>query len=931
MQRCTGGEIRAPNTASAVSWLLAATLILLPATHSAGADLVAGPVDAALRHALSQQRAAWATGANDLGEVADDLPLARLTLVLRRSPERQLAFERLLGEQQDPSSPNFHHWLTPMELGEQFGASAHDIDALTQWLQAQGLQVDAVANSRIRIDFSGSAASVGAAFATRLHAYVVNGEQRVAPVDVPRIPAALAAIVRSVRGLATVKDRPHHRVATAQSFPAPVLAANPAGTNCVSGPCVSFIWPADFAAIYDVNPVYQQGINGSGQTIAIIGRSRVYLPDVENFETLSGLPIKDPVVIVPPGGTDPGPALSSGGNPSPDQIEATLDVMRATSVAPGATIVQVISTSSDTNLSGIELASQYVVDTTPVPAQIMSISYGDCEANAGQAGVDFYDSIFSQAAAEGISVFVSSGDTGVAGCDANNSVPPANQIASASYICASSYATCVGGTEFADTANPAAYWSSSDSSTFESALGYIPEGAWNEPLDDTGMPQAAASGGGVSLYIPTPAWQTGRGVPGRQGRYTPDVSFSASSHDGYFGCVAAQSASCVRDNAGHFHFAVFSGTSASTPDMAGIAALLNQKMGSAQGNLNPRLYALAATPGTGVFHDVTVSTSGVAGCDVSVPSLCNNSTPGPIGLSGLAGYLVGSAFDEATGLGSIDVADLLTRWSESAKVLNYEGLWWAAPAGSESGWGINLAHQGNTIFATWFTYDLTGKDWWLSMTANQISNNTFSGALYQTHGPAFNSVPFDPAAVTQTQVGTGQLTFSDINNATFSYIVNGSSQTKAITRQAFGTLPTCVWDAQPNLALATNASGLWWATPAGIEAGWGINFSQQNNIIFATWFTYNSDGTPLWLSATAYRTAPGVYSGTLNLTHGPPFNAVPFLPSMVTLTQVGTATFTFTDGNDATFAYTVNLGTGPVSQMKAITQQVFQPPGTACQ
>jgi hypothetical protein len=123
-------------------------------------------------------------------------------------------------------------------------------------------------------------------------------------------------------------------------------------------------------------------------------------------------------------------------------------------------------------------------------------------------------------------------------------------------------------------------------------------------------------------------------------------------------------------------------------------------------------------------------------------------------------------------------------------------------------------------------------------------------------------------------------------------------------------LPTCIGGAQLNLALATNVSGLWWAAPAGIEAGWGINFSQQNNIIFATWFTYNSDGTPLWLSATANNTAPGVYSGTLYLNNGPAFDAVPFLPADVTRTQVGTATFTFADGNDGTFAYTVNLGTG---------------------
>lgn len=262
--------------------------------------------------------------------------------------------------------------------------------------------------------------------------------------------------------------------------------------------------------------------------------------------------------------------------------------------------------------------------------------------------------------------------------------------------------------------------------------------------------------------------------------------------------------------------------------------------------------------------------------------------------------------------------------------LNFTGLWWNSPAGSESGWGINLEHQGNIIFATWFTYDLSGTAWWLSMTANETSSNTFSGTLYETKGPAFNAVPFDPAAVTATPVGTGTLSFSDGNDGTFAYTVNGITQTKAITHQAFGTLPTCVWGAQPNLALATNVSGLWWAAPGGVESGWGINFSQQGNIIFATWFTYDFDGSPLWLSATADNTTPGVYTGALYQTMGPPFEA-PFPPGSVSEASIGTATFSFSNGNSGTFSYTVNTTTGPVTQTKSITQQVFASPGTVCQ
>jgi len=265
-------------------------------------------------------------------------------------------------------------------------------------------------------------------------------------------------------------------------------------------------------------------------------------------------------------------------------------------------------------------------------------------------------------------------------------------------------------------------------------------------------------------------------------------------------------------------------------------------------------------------------------------------------------------------------------------LVNYEGLWWKSPAGSESGWGINFAHQDDVIFATWFTYDLAGKAWWLSMTANKTADGVYAGTLFQTRGPAFNAVPFSPGAVTATAVGTGTLTFSDGNSGSFAYTVNGVSQTKAITRQVFATLPTCTFGAQPNLALAGNYQDLWWAAPAGAESGWGVNFTHQSETIFATWFTYDFDGTPLWLSVTAPKTGPGVYAGTLYRTTGPAFNAVPFDPAKVGLTPVGALTLTFANGNSASYAYTVTLpGQSSVTQTKSIVRQVFRTPGTVCQ
>jgi hypothetical protein len=258
---------------------------------------------------------------------------------------------------------------------------------------------------------------------------------------------------------------------------------------------------------------------------------------------------------------------------------------------------------------------------------------------------------------------------------------------------------------------------------------------------------------------------------------------------------------------------------------------------------------------------------------------------------------------------------------------NFEGLWWNSPGGSESGWGINVAHQGDVIFATWFTYDTTGKAWWLSMTANKSSDNIYAGTLYQTAGPPFDAVPFDRTQVAALAVGAGTLTFVDASNGSFTYTVNGVTQIKALTRQVFGPMPTCTFGAQSNLALATNYQDLWWASPAGSQSGWGINLTQQGETIFATWFTYDHDRTPLWLTATAAKTGPGVYSGSLFRTTGPAFNAVPFNPSNVVGTLIGTASLTFSDGNTASFAYLVN----GVAQTKPITREVFRSPGTLCQ
>ncbi len=261
--------------------------------------------------------------------------------------------------------------------------------------------------------------------------------------------------------------------------------------------------------------------------------------------------------------------------------------------------------------------------------------------------------------------------------------------------------------------------------------------------------------------------------------------------------------------------------------------------------------------------------------------------------------------------------------------LNFEGPWWNP---SESGWGLNLAHQDDVIFTTWFTYDANGKALWLSMTAFRTGPTAYAGTLYRTSGPSLQAVPFDSNQVQRVEVGSASLNFTDGNNGTFAYTVNGVAQTKPLTRLVFGPLPTCTFGGQSNLALATNHQGNWWSAGAG-ESGWGVYFTHQGENLFTSWFTYDSDSTPLWLSATATKAANGTYGGTVYQTTGPVFSSVPFDPQAVTRIPVGSLTLAFASGNNARFDYTVAVGNPAVTvtQSKLLSRLVFRTPGTVCQ
>jgi len=625
------------------------TLALTAALLFAGAAFASAQDTRATREfrELADHVPSWARPENSIGAVPPDQKLTGLTIVLARSAAKQAAFDKFLAEQQDSASPNYQKWLTPREVGERYGVADSELQALTDWLKSQNLHVDWVAPGKNFVGISGTAGDVGLAFQTDINYYDAGASPKISVASAPLVPTELAPMVQAIRGLYSIEDRPLSHVQ-------PVHSARPAMS--VDG--FNFVTPADFNTIYDV----PSSVTGKGYTIGIVGRSRTDFADFSAFRKLTKTTFPNPTEVVPTkfGGVDPGPAYTApptDGADIGDQVEATLDVFRAGSVANGAKLLLVVTTSAGGDIGA---DAEYLVQTEPLPAQVMNLSFGLCESEAGSAGVKYWDSIFAQAQAEGISVFVASGDSGASGCDAYFSTPPSSPAPnSPNYICSSSHATCVGGTEFNDI-DQSKYWSSSNKSNLGSALSYIPEGGWNEPLNG-GETQAAASGGGVSKFIKTPSWQTGKGVPSaRSGRYMPDLAFTAAGHDGYFGCLAAGGSSCVPNSSGEYYFSYFYGTSAAAPGMAGITVLLDQKLGNKQGNLNAELYTMASKSAS-AFHDVTVSSSGVKSCSVKTPSMCNNSIPSPTKLTGgQPGFLVGTGFDEVTGLGSLNVSKFLS-------------------------------------------------------------------------------------------------------------------------------------------------------------------------------------------------------------------------------------------------------------------------------
>src|SRR5580704_10241908 len=593
---------------------------------------------------LAGNRHPLATLANDRGEVAADLPMERMLLVLTRDDAAELALQNFLAAQQDKASPDFHAWLTPAQFGNRFGASQRDLQTLTAWLASYGFRVNRVAQGGMTIEFSGTAGQVKEAFHTPVHAYFVDGERHYANAFDPQIPAALAPVVAGINTLHDFRKKPAirvlgkaRRILNTSMWQPEFTFGGPAGV-------AHFLAPGDFAKIYNTAALYKNGIDGTGQSVAIVARNNINLSDVQIFRIAFGLPVNDPQIILD--GPDPGNLAG------PEETEADLDVEWSGAVAPKATIKFVVSASTNST-DGVDLSSLYIVDNNLAP--VLSASFGECEQTLGQTENTFFNNLWEQAAAEGITAVISSGDNGAAGCDNANQSTPASKGLGVNGLASTPFNIAVGGTQFNENGADSTYWSATNGAGQSSALGYIPEDVWNESCADPnvcGVASLFASSGGASTLYTKPSWQVGLGVPNDGERDLPDVSLDAAAgRDGYLVC---QDGICATNASGQLINAeLVGGTSAAAPTFAAILALIAQKTNSRQGQANFVLYPLAGAQNAAncgstsppqaqcIFKDITVG---------------NNSVPGQTGFSATPGY------DLATGWGSVNVANLAANW-----------------------------------------------------------------------------------------------------------------------------------------------------------------------------------------------------------------------------------------------------------------------------
>jgi subtilase family serine protease len=617
-------------------------------TQSGTQDRVTQPIDQGSVSVVKGNLRPWARPRYDQGAVDESFMLNHVALVFKPSPSQQSDLDNLLEQQHNPSSPNYHKWLTPEQYAGRYGLTGNDLAKVVSWLEEQGFTVGETARGHNWVAFSGTAGQVESAFQTQIHRYVVNGEARYANSAEPSVPTALAGVVMGIRGLDNFRPKPKVRVRSAYTGPRPNYTSSVSGDH--------FLVPDDLAIIYNIQGLYNAGITGAGQKIAVMGQTDIVIDDISEFRTNVGLPVNNPTVVTIPSYV----SITSTG----DLTEADLDLEWSGGVASSADIIYV---NAGNSANGAFDSLTYAIDNNVAP--IISMTYGGCEQEFGAAAISTYQSQLEQASGEGITVLAAAGDDGATDCDNNNPATPTDVAVNGlavDFTASSPNATAIGGSEFYGDSTTGAntYWSgSNNSTTMASVLSYIPEMVWNDTATDS---ELSATGGGASMFFTKPKWQTGTGVPNDGARDVPDVSLTASpDEDPYLICSSdyintdtSATADCVSGfRASDQTLDVVGGTSAATPAFAGILALIEQKVNARQGNINEILYPLFAKSPS-AFHNVT-NGNNEEPCEAGSPDCPNG---------GQIGFVAGTGYSQTTGLGSVNAFNLAAAWTSVAPV-----------------------------------------------------------------------------------------------------------------------------------------------------------------------------------------------------------------------------------------------------------------------
>ncbi len=589
------------------------------------ASRISGPIDESFLTTLRGNVTPRARLEFDKGEAAPATELNSMRVVLARSPGQEAALELFMAQQLDRSSPNYHHWLTPEQFGKSFGPADSDIAAIVAWLQSHGLKVDSISTGRTSIAFSGTASQVEEAFHTAIHSFDDHAEQFFSNTSDPRIPAALSAVVSGVAGLNTIRPKAHNvpgsigkfDPASRQLVPAQLQSpsASPDLTTGSNGSYFLYVVPSDAATIYNTPNTLNANYAHFEWPNLRRHRRHYRLRRQRSYPSrhcgrlsrqISGqLNASHHHQYLPSEAISVGAILDEG----------YIDVEIAGGLAPSANLIFYTSKT----LGRMQLNSSY-----ENKVDIFSLSFGECELDLGNTGNQLLNGYWQQAAAQGIAVTVSTGDSGSAGCDNGNLETSAVHGLQVSGFASTPYNIAVGGTDFPGLVTSfTTYVNTTDGTPFfGSAKNYIPESAWNDStsidqtlevnvpaLDAGNATNIFAAGGGLSACstnttsgtigtctsgYPKPSWQRGAGVPNDSGRDIPDISlFSGAGMDGAAWLVCTddpmtggdpgQTTNCVPNSSNQFGFKGYGGTSTSAPAIAGILALVQQKARSRLG------------------------------------------------------------------------------------------------------------------------------------------------------------------------------------------------------------------------------------------------------------------------------------------------------------------------------------------------------------